>query len=244
MIRLLFVFAVVLICWLPGCQTLTKKNDGPVPEPQVGSRFVDHHAAPGIIQRVVLLPIECPPHARHSLKHLPEALTSQIRNSGRFEIVDASQITDFVCPVEAVVSGTIPEQILIDAYYQYDADAVIVVRVNEYLAYQPMSIGLTLHLIDTREGISRFSVDEYWSMKDPGTAHAFHLYVEGIVGDPVKQNALLGSPTVFANFVASRLFDVHPEPQMAEGQGTPPSKKILRPTFRGRSFGRFRSFYR
>ena len=63
------------------------------------------------------------------------------------------------CPPWLVWQGTFPGPLLVDLARQFQADAVMFLCLYEFQPYAPPRVGVTVHLVSTREAITIASVD-------------------------------------------------------------------------------------
>jgi hypothetical protein len=202
------VWAILISGVLGGCQStaLWDRCD----EAATGERFSAAFAAglrPGMIRRVLLLPLENRTTTLRASDGLHQHLLGRLRGAGMFEIVDGHDWLQSPCSAEQVARGEFAESLLVQAYQQFNADAVMFVSVNEYQPYAPLGLGLTLHMIETYDAQPLATIDGYWSQNNPQTAGHFAQFVAESGAGEHELDALLGSPNRFADYVAAQIVE-------------------------------------
>ena len=136
---------------------------------------------------------------------MQRVISTRLRQAGLFEVIDLTDDSVPPCDIEAVAKGQYPTAILVHAYHQHSADAVLFGAVHEYNPYGPLSVGLTLHLVDTREAVTNASVGGHWSTSSEHVRRAFEEFVAQRQSEVADRHAALFSPTAFVDFVVVQL---------------------------------------
>ncbi len=193
-----FMFFAVLGCQRIDC---TVKNP---PNPPVINSFVDPHQLGTRVRRVVIFPFENQTRFADSSRVFQRQLAGHLRTSGLFEVVDVAPWYDLPCSFENISRGQYPLSLLAEIHRRFNADAVVFGSIQNQSPYWPISLGLTLHMIDTRDATVVASVDGNWSVADEQVSQDFKYYLSTISGHPAGQDPriLQSSPTFFSDYVA------------------------------------------
>ena len=204
---LLATFGVIALSCssLLGCQCLSCETSSSPPAPPLVQNHTDDailHS--GQIRRIVILPFENRTNQQQATATLQNQIARQIQGCGLFEVVDVSLWYDDPCPANMVTSGEFPYELLVDLYQRFHADAVMFGSINEHSAYWPLSLGVTIHLVDTREGRVLSTVDGNWSVADDQTYQDYDQFLQSLRDNPAAQDPRLlhSSPTFFSDYVA------------------------------------------
>ena len=136
-------------------------------------------------------------------------LASKIRAAGAFEIIvppNERLHLDF----DDILKGRFEGRGEIAGLARrYNADAIGLVRVNDFRAYAPMRTSVTMAIVDSAETIVTFAVDGSWDTADPGVNRQFQHYVKiHSQGNPLSTqipSLQLQSPESLFGFVASQM---------------------------------------
>lgn len=130
-------------------------------------------------------------------------LANWIRRQGRYEIIVPPAHLLRECTADSILKGQFSESFLVEMFYKYNADAVLVVSVNEFHAYSPMRLALTMHIVDIRTAEVLASLDGVWNSMDQATQLRFKKFVQSRNQDAYQTDLLLQSPQAFIEFVMS-----------------------------------------
>ncbi len=189
--RLLLLLPAVAVA-LSGCQSCAPSDvDG---KQLNGAPFSAAFAVglkPGMVKRVVLLPIENHTASPQATADIHQKILGRLRSSGMFEIVDGSTWLQTPCTADEVACGEFVESLLVRAYQEFNADAVMFLSVNELHAYTPMSLGVTLHIVETYDAQLLATIDGFWSQENSLTAQHFEQFVCRTRTEDHEQAAML-----------------------------------------------------
>ena len=204
---ILVLIGVVCFVSAIGCHRFRRPCEPPrfMPQPSV---FFGSQPDLSSVRRVVMLPVENRTHIHGIEKQFQNQVAAKIRTAGLFEIVQVDPWDVPACNSAFVNEGQFPLELLVDVYRRYQADAVLFTSINEYRAYDPISIGLTMHLVNTAEGSVVSSIDGHWTIGDPDTAHAFRKYLTKISARSADPKVLVHSPGAFSEFVAGHIANI------------------------------------
>lgn len=190
--------------WAAGCRSLDRPPEK-LPPLEVHGWF-DHKTQPAI-RRIVVLPFENQTRIRDIPRSLARSFAAGLHGKSQFEVVSVNQFRTPPCPIENIRRGDYPLQLLVDMYRHHNADAVLFASVDQFHPYDPMVIGVTLYLVDTREATVVAWASGLWSMADPHVAASYRCYVERRTGEGLDHAVLLRSPTVFGQFVVDLVME-------------------------------------
>jgi hypothetical protein len=135
-------------------------------------------------------------------------LASKIRAVGAFEIVTPANER---MPLfnDEILKGRFNEVEMSALARRYNADAIGLVRVNEFRAYAPMRTSVTMAIVDGAETVVSFAIDGSWDTAEPGINRQFTEYVNThCQSNPLSSqypSLQLQSPESLFGFVASQM---------------------------------------
>jgi len=89
-------------------------------------------------------------------------------------------------------------------------DAVLFARLTQYRAYEPLSVGWRLKLLDTEEPRIVWAVDEVFDSRVPGVAAAARRFAAHLPAAGGEAEDVLSSPRRFGRYTASAVFATIP----------------------------------
>ena len=190
--------------------TLLLASCGRPPAPQsVSSRTSIRAGEP---MRVALLPLVAGDRVGRSAHVLDEALISALRTLGRHEVVPvALERARLLLPPASIEASAISTQDLLRLRDQLRVDAVILGRVEQFQAFDPVAVGLTVHLVSVEDGAVLWSAT---AQLDAGRKdvqddlHWWYDHANGAGSATISGWRLaLSSPSVFSRYVADRLVE-------------------------------------
>lgn len=135
-------------------------------------------------------------------------LASKIRAAGAFEIITPPNERLHLF-YDDILKGRFDEREIAELARRYNADAIGLVRINDFRAYAPMRSSATMAIIDSAETIVTFAVDGSWDTADPGVNRQFQNYVKiHSQSNPLSSqipSLQLQSPESLLGFVASQM---------------------------------------
>src|SRR4051812_38858806 len=164
------------------------------------------NAAP--VRRVLLLPMSNETEFPYVEDEISDALATELRAAGLFEVVRAARETDESCAASCCRSnGTFDERQLIDLAERYQVDGVIFGTVTNYNPYWPPRIGINLQLVGTHEAVTLASVDGLWDARDEHiAAQAQQFYFCRLTPKATVPDSdlMLHAPQYFQKFAAAQ----------------------------------------
>ena len=154
--------------------------------------------------RVGVMPVEREAKFRDVATKLHNKLASQLRGNSVHSV--KLKRSDFpTCGRDWVEKGEYPIEALAKANSVYNVDRVLFVRINEWQAFEPMEIGVTLHLVDSHEAQLLVSEDRNWSLQDPAVKEAYRRYLCDRFRCKGDIDIYYRCPTYFCDFVSNQL---------------------------------------
>jgi hypothetical protein len=157
------------------------------------------------IQRIALLPFENGTQITGIDAQMQNHFAAALGSRGRRSVVNLENQHSYAsCNVESVLRGEYPMHVLADAWRSFHADAVMFARVNSYSPYQPLSIGITVHIVDARDARLLATVDRVFSLADPAVLTTYRSWLAHRFPESAVYEVYQSSPTMFCEFVASQ----------------------------------------
>ena len=114
-------------------------------------------------------------------------------------------------------------------------DAVLFGRIENYQPFPRMQLGLTLRLLDLKNGKLLWGVDHTWNTADQRLEYRIQSYYYDELRSgygPVEWRLALVSPKAFFRFVAFETAETLPTKEMTEEAKTDQQRKVTRNTWR------------
>lgn len=193
---------VALVAMLASC--------GRPPAPQsISSRTSTRAGEP---MRVALLPLVAADGVGRSAHVLDDALIAALRTSGRHEVVPvALERARLLLPPASIEASAISTQDLLRLRDQLRVDAVVLGRVEQFQAFDPVAVGLTVHLVSVEDGAVLWSAT---AQLDAGRQDVqkdlrwWYDHANGGGNATISGWRLaISSPSLFSRYVADRLVE-------------------------------------
>lgn len=174
------------------------------------SRF-SYHRDPAIeqIRRVVVMPLHRARGVGRSAEALDRAVPAAWRELGTFEVIGATEAErDELMPSDAFRTRSIDAEELRRVSTAFNADAVILGRIEHFDSFDPVSIGLEMALVSCYDGSVLWTASGHFD----GSRAAIQEDIEDWYHDAggahnasvAGWRATLHSPRRFARYVADR----------------------------------------
>lgn len=163
------------------------------------------HTQPSGISRIAVLRFENATNHARLESMVRKSLVSAMRNGFANNVVDVGDQVQQTCQMDAVLQNGYPLSLLVETWQTFHADAVMFARIEEFRPYSPMSIGMTIHIVDTRDAKLLASLNHEWTLTDPVTRKDYELYLSRRFPDCQDLNIYMSSPTVFIEFLMQRV---------------------------------------
>jgi hypothetical protein len=129
-------------------------------------------------RRVLLAAASCQRQPFELQSQFVEQLASSLREAQVFEVVTDHRLHGCNCDLDAVLHGYFNERHLLGLTEQYNCDALMLARVNQFDFNWPMKTAVTVVLIDRAEAIVLLAVDGIWDVGSPDLARSYTSFVQ------------------------------------------------------------------
>lgn len=205
---------VVLATTFSGCKTVNTLNSHR--DTTVGKKHKVknvHQVAhlPESLRRVALLPLHRGRYDHIDMESIEENFRQELAKQNLFEVISVTTETmEEVFGEESYSSiEVLPTKLLADLHTMYAIDGVMLVDVSFFNAYQPVSLGVRVKLLDGHTGRLVWSADELFDSASPSVSNAARKYfkTESVNQYPLHgTETVLHSPTRFSKYVAAAIF--------------------------------------
>ena len=166
--------------------------------------------------RVALLPligVEGVGRAAHSVD---EALLASIRTLGTHEAVPVAQErARQLLPAEAIIGSAIGTEDLLHLRDALRVDAVLIGRIEQFQTYDPVAMGITVHLVSVEDGAVLWSASAHLDSGRTDVQKDLRWWHEHANGGGLSTisgwRLAMSSPSLFSRYVADRLVETIPE---------------------------------
>ena len=173
-------------------------------------------------RRVAILKMENGTTFRNLDENVKEAIAAAMQETGGREVVDISGALGGSCQMDSVLRGEYPIEVLAHSWRHFHADTVMFARISEFRPYPPMSVGLTIHLVDAGDARLLASVSHRWTLSDPVVQKDYRCWMNHRFTPRDNPSVYYSSPTTFIDFVAH---------QVAEGLAAGASRQDRLPSY-------------
>ena len=134
-------------------------------------------------------------------------LAAQIRGQDQFEIV-APRDRYLQGHSDNILEGKFEEAELVRIAREFNADAVLLIKVNEFRPSPPMRANLSIAILDANESVVAFGMSGVWDLANMNTKQAFEQFLYNTSsGSANEGNLYLQSPNQLFRFIGSQVAD-------------------------------------
>ncbi len=134
-------------------------------------------------------------------------LAAQLRARGHFEIV-APPDRYLQGHSDNILEGKFEEAELASLAREFNADAVLLIKVNEFRPTPPMRASLSIAILDAGESVVAFGLNGVWDLANLDTKRSFEQFLKGTSKGTGNENDLrLQSPNQLFRFIGSQVAD-------------------------------------
>jgi hypothetical protein len=170
-----------------------------------------HWVAPEIeeVRRIVLVPFQTP-GTSDKAEIVGRQLGAALRQQGRFEVMMllASDAPALSAP-GSWESNRIDPSVLRDLSSRYNCDAVLIGRIDRWQPYDPVAIGLQIHLVHAGSGAVVWSVGGDFDSRTQSIQDALATWWDNTHGSGQASisgwRAALSSPRLYATWLSEAL---------------------------------------
>lgn len=166
--------------------------------------------AASAVRRIVIVPIDRSNTNGRAAQGLDTALADSLRDIAQQVVIEADPRDLPATLAGAVLSDRIRADDLLALRDRYHADAVLIGRLHHFNGYDPISVGLTLHLVSCLDGSTLWSASGSFDgsrdtvQKDIA---AWYRRRQADRGNTVQTwQTVLHTPSLFSRYVGDRLF--------------------------------------
>lgn len=203
---------------LSGCATnpLEDRVWGPGYEPL--NIYTKDHTLPPQLRRLAVLPLTTVGESTElefGRASLEAVLQAELGRANQFELVPVTreQLQRWTGRSSWTGEEKLPRDFFEKLRANAGVDGVLLSRLTQYRAYEPLAIGWRIKLLDVQDPQVLWAVDEVFDARQPEVANSARRYAQAHpepvppVGD--SRSALM-SPRRFAQYTASALFQTLP----------------------------------
>ncbi|MGI9519865.1 MAG: hypothetical protein ACR2NP_22620 [Pirellulaceae bacterium] len=184
-----------------GCKPVPR---APVPPPPLQLEVLQPELARRT-RRIAVVGFENSTHCRHAAYEVQSALAAAMRMKGCCEMVDMSHYWYDLCRMDAVLRAEYPIEVLARAWREFHCDAVMFARVNDFNPYPPLSLSVTIRIVDAADAVLVGALDQHWSLADPQVLAAYQQWLEHRFPNCRQPEIYLASPLVFRQFAMEQV---------------------------------------
>lgn len=135
-------------------------------------------------------------------------LLAELRKRQAFAVVAVTreQLLEWTGRTDWGLDHALPADFFSRLHQATGCDGVFLAQLTVYRAYPPLAVGWTMRLVDGREPLTWWSLDETFDAGAPSVARAAELYGDRELGLPcaaLDRSAILQSPRRFAQYTAN-----------------------------------------
>jgi|GEM_PF-3410748 hypothetical protein len=145
--------------------------------PEGFSYFIDPLYLQRRPRRVLLAATSCQRQPFELQSQFVEQLASSLREAQLFEVITDHRLHGCNCDLDAVLHGYFNERHLLSLTEQYNCEALMLTRVNQFDFNWPMKTAVTVVLIDRAEAVVLVAVDGLWDIGSPDLARSYTSFV-------------------------------------------------------------------
>jgi hypothetical protein len=212
-----------LLVLLAGCATCPWLAERTAPSYHPSNVYREQALLPHTIKRVAVLPLTIPnsefgtrnSELEFGRETLWPVLLDELGRSRQFELVSVSP--EELCVLTGRNDWSGEERLPLDFFDRLKdtlgADAVLFCRLTQYRAYEPLTIGWRLKLLDSEEPRILWAVDEVFDARTPEVAAAAKRYAtqhQDSAPSVHDSRGVLVSPRRFGQYTASAVVETMP----------------------------------
>ncbi len=197
------LIAAVIVVGLAGCWS--RKPAEPL------ARFASHTCPQASeIRRIAVLPLALGDGVGRSAAAIDAAMAASLRELDCYEVVAVDDNRrDALLAHDPVLANGISSGDLLRLRDALQVDGVLLGRVDQFHGYDPLAIGLTLHLVSCIDGTVLWSATGHFDSARGDIQRDIQRWHKGAMGDGQRSitgwKATLSSPTLFCRYVGDRL---------------------------------------
>ncbi len=170
------------------------------------------HTCPqtGEIRRIAVLPLTLGDGVGRSAGAIDAAITASLRELDCYEVIAVDDARrDALLAHDAVLANGISSGDLLRLRDALHVDGVLIGRVDQFHGYDPLAIGLTMHLVSCIDGTVLWSATGHFDGARGDIQRDIKRWHKGAMGEGQRSisgwRATLSSPSLFCRYVGDRL---------------------------------------
>ena len=176
-------------------------------EPTNLQYFVNPQVATGRPNRVVMVASGRSNGSYRTHQKVINELAAQIRARSLFEVV-APPDRYLQGHSDNILEGKFEETDIAAITREFNADTLLLIRVNEFRPAPPMRASLSIAILSGSESVVAFGLDGVWDLASLGTKNSFEQFLQGASWETRSEASLrLQSPNLFFRFIGSQVAD-------------------------------------
>jgi hypothetical protein len=162
--------------------------------------------------RIAVLPLVAVAGVGRTANTIDESLLAALRILGKHEVVPvANDRARELLPASAMENSEVSGADLLRLRDALHVDAVVVGRIDQFQSYDPVSLGLTVHLVSVNDGTVLWSATAHLDSGRSDVQNDVRYWYENANGTGnislTGWRLALSSPTLFSRYVADRLVE-------------------------------------
>jgi len=168
-------------------------------------------ALPEHLRRVAILPFYLGEYDHVDMADIEQTFAGELMKRNLFEVVPVSEEEMERLFEETRFSSVepLPTKLLTRLHAAYHIDAIMLVDVSYFHAFEPVALGVRAKLFDGHEGEIIWAADQLFDSSHPAVSNAArkHYKTESLLPYPMNDTTtVLHSPTRFSKYVARSIF--------------------------------------
>jgi hypothetical protein len=160
--------------------------------------------------RVAVVPAWLGAGVGRSAQGVTDSLTASLRELGKHQVITLTiEQRDRLMPTDALLSNQLSPDALLRIRDAVQADAIVVARVEQFDAYDPIAIGMVVHMVSCHDGAKLWDAAGHFDGRRAeiqADVEHWHSIANGAAGgDLAGWRGTLASPQAFTRYVTDRL---------------------------------------
>ena len=160
--------------------------------------------------RIAVVPAWLGSGVGRSAQGVTDSLTASLRELGKHEVITLTiEQRDHLMPSDALLSNQLSTESLLRIRDAVKADAIVIARVEQFDAYDPIAVGMVVHMISCQDGAKLWDAAGHFDgrrVEIQDDVEYWHSLANGKAGgDLAGWRGTLSSPQAFTRYVTDRL---------------------------------------
>ncbi len=156
-------------------------------------------------RRVLLLNSGFATNDNETIDLFAKSLADKLKGEGLFEVMTPA--VQCHTTIDEILAGRFNEAEIIGLARQYNADGIMLFRINSFKFHSPMAVNASVGLVDPDETIVMFAADGVWDLTDESTSQNYTAYIRSQMRDEHSSmyNVHRNSPRTLFGYVSSQV---------------------------------------